>query len=104
MMNSCDGTKRDSWKDDLAIESACDRFEDACRAPASCALLPRIEDFLERHREPVRSQLLHRLLVIELDYRRQAGQSPGVEDYLARFPADGDAVLAAFRSTAEPPS
>jgi serine/threonine protein kinase/formylglycine-generating enzyme required for sulfatase activity len=101
-MDSSDGTKRDSWKEALAIESICDRFERACRERSPHHAPPRIEDFLGTHREPVRSQLLHRLLSIELDYRRQAGQSPRPEEYLPRFPADGETVLAAFRALTEP--
>jgi serine/threonine protein kinase/formylglycine-generating enzyme required for sulfatase activity len=48
--------------------------------------VPRIEDFLKNKTGLNRRTLLVGLLHADLDYRLKAGQSSGVEEYLARFP------------------
>ena len=76
------------------IVSACDRFEESWRRGEG----PRIEDFLT---EPdVHDALLERLLLIELDFRRGAGESPTPDEYRARFAGDLNVVGAVF--AAEP--
>src|SRR5262249_20996390 len=62
-----------------------DRFESAWRQ----GLRPRIEDFLDAGALSRRDELLHELLGIELEIRRQANESPGPGDYRTRFPLDG---------------
>lgn len=66
----------------LLIDSLCDRFEDAWRSND----FPRIEDFLGELDEPTRSQLLHQLLQVEVEYRYLQGNLPCMEEYLHRFP------------------
>jgi serine/threonine-protein kinase len=74
------------------IEQACDRFEAAWRA----GLRPRIEDALAVADGPARAALLRELLLIDLSYRLRQGERPVLDDYLARFPDDGEVVRAAF--------
>jgi tetratricopeptide (TPR) repeat protein len=69
------------------VEQVCDRFEAAWQAPAAADHRPRIEDFLGDAPEAVRPVLLRELIALELDYRRQQGEDPKLEDYNERFPA-----------------
>jgi hypothetical protein len=39
---------------------------------------------------------LHDLLCIELEIRRARGESPGVDEYLARFPNDRALIVEVF--------
>jgi serine/threonine protein kinase len=66
----------------LRINEVCNRFELAWRAGQR----PRIEDYLGDAAEPERSDLLRDLVASEIDYRRQAGEEPAVDEYRARFP------------------
>jgi serine/threonine protein kinase len=74
------------------------RFERAWKDGAR----PRIEDYLARVEEPFRPQALERLLRVECDFRREAGEESTFEEYLARFPGHGDVVEAVLGTT--PPS
>lgn len=65
----------------LQIEQACDRFESAWQLGDR----PRIEDYLQACPDLVPA-LLKPLLTIEVDYRRQRGESVRWGDYLPRFP------------------
>jgi serine/threonine protein kinase len=77
------------------IISLCDRFEQAWKAGER----PRIESFLNRVDDP--DALLTRLLLLELDLRREAGETPTPEDYRTRFADSSTVVDAAFaRKTA----
>jgi tetratricopeptide (TPR) repeat protein len=60
----------------------CDRFEAAWKAGQR----PRIEDHLAAVPEPERPELLRELILLEIDYRRSAGDPPQAEELLARFP------------------
>ena len=57
---------------------------------------PRIESFLTEIDNP--DALLERLLLLELDFRKQAGETPAAEDYRARF-ADSPTVINAVFGT-----
>jgi eukaryotic-like serine/threonine-protein kinase len=74
------------------IQAVCDRFESDWRAGGR----PRLEDRLVGVAGPERAALVRELLAVELHWRRRAGERPGAEDYLARFPGDIDAVRAAL--------
>ena len=74
------------------VDRACDDFELAWRNGGR----PRIEDYMNDASEPRRSALLRALLATELESRRARGERPGPEEYLRRFPADGELVTAAF--------
>jgi serine/threonine protein kinase/Tfp pilus assembly protein PilF len=67
-----------------AIDAACDRFEEAWRAPGG---RPRIEEYLEKVTGSERPLLLVELVLLDLFYRSRAGEPLRPEDYLARFPA-----------------
>jgi WD40 repeat protein/tRNA A-37 threonylcarbamoyl transferase component Bud32 len=64
------------------VDEVCDRFEIAWREGRQ----PRIEDYLGDATEPERSALLRELLLLDIHYRRQRGETPQVEDYGPRFP------------------
>jgi serine/threonine protein kinase/WD40 repeat protein len=64
-------------------ERECDRFEAAWKAGQR----PRLENHLAAVPEPERPALLRELLLLEVDYRRLAGEHPQAEEFLARFPA-----------------
>jgi WD40 repeat protein len=67
----------------LRAERVCKRFEAAWRAGQQ----PRIEDFVKDEVAAVRTPLLHELVEVEVECRLGRGEAPGLEEYLARFPA-----------------
>jgi tRNA A-37 threonylcarbamoyl transferase component Bud32 len=78
------------------VEEACARFKASWQTRQPGQSPPRIEDYLAEVPAPARAILLQALLVLELVYRRQAGDRPGPEEYLARFPQDREVIQAAF--------
>jgi serine/threonine-protein kinase len=64
------------------IDSACDRFETAWKS----GNLPRIEDYLNEIAAPERPVLACELILLDIYYRRLAGQTCVVNDYESRFP------------------
>ena len=59
---------------------------------------PRIEDYLARlEGEDDWSQALEELLLLELEYRRERGDTPRVEEYEARFPQVAELVESTIR-------
>jgi eukaryotic-like serine/threonine-protein kinase len=66
------------------LDQACNHFEDAWRAGR-----PRIEDHLEGWQGSEHSALLRELVLLDVDYRRRAGETCHAGDYLARFPELG---------------
>jgi hypothetical protein len=74
------------------VDECCDRFEEAWIAGRT----PRIEDFLESAAEAERPALLGELVRLELEYRRQRGESPALEEYRQRFPEHADRIEALF--------
>jgi serine/threonine protein kinase len=79
------------------VDEVCDRFEDAWKAGQR----PRIEDHLNDVRAPERSLLLRELLVVELQYRCQNGETLVVEDYAQRFPDYSDLIWGIFAEQME---
>lgn len=77
-----------------AINRACCEFEEEIRAGRS----PEIEPYLgaEGIAEEDRDELLEELIRVECELRREAGESPRLSAYLARFPARQGAVRRAF--------
>jgi serine/threonine protein kinase len=75
------------------IDEACDRFEAACREAAE---RPDLADFLAGFGHPAVSRLLGELLAVELEIRRDVGETLDPEAYRARFPAHLDVINAAF--------
>jgi tetratricopeptide (TPR) repeat protein len=86
----------------LRVEEACERFEAGWKAGRR----PAVEDELAGAGGPVRPMLLRELLLVDMSYRRRAGERPDADEYLARFPDDGAAVRAAIAAAmkGEPPS
>lgn len=72
-----------SW---LEREAVLDRFETAWQKADDV----RIEEFLPPPGSP-RTELLHELIKIDLEYRWRHGQRPRIDDYTRRFPELGDA-------------
>lgn len=78
-------------------ERVCDRFETAWgdgHAPA-------LEDYLGDPTSSRHSVLLRELLVVELVYRRKAGECPTSDEYVSRFPGRVEAIAAAFDASEE---
>jgi serine/threonine protein kinase/tetratricopeptide (TPR) repeat protein len=75
------------------VENLCEAFETAWKTGNSL----RIEDLVGNLTEPARTALLRELLLVELKYRLQRGEQPGLEEYLDRFPSQAGTVAEAFR-------
>jgi WD40 repeat protein/serine/threonine protein kinase len=76
------------------IDSACDRFESAWKS----GNLPRIEDYLNEIAAPERPVLACELILLDIYYRRLAGQTCIVDEYASRFPDLDPTWLAAVIS------
>jgi serine/threonine protein kinase len=83
------------WQGLLVV---CDRFEAAWRT----AQEPRIEDYLGEAPAADLSTLLHELLALELELRRDRGENPTPEEYHARFPGHAELIGSVFDAT-DPP-
>ena len=80
------------------IDDLCTKFEDAWRRDQP----PTIESVLPHATSPVeRDALLAELLVLDIDYRRQRGDQPTVQEYCDRFPQDSDTVRRALKKGQE---
>jgi WD40 repeat protein/serine/threonine protein kinase len=64
------------------LDLICTQFELALKRGER----PRIEEMLVGQAEPERSVLLRELVLLELDYRRAAGEERRADEYLTRFP------------------
>src|SRR5262249_52925980 len=73
-----------------------DEVSDRFKSDWEAGQRPRIEDYLGDGGEPERPLLLRKLLRIELQYRRQSGDTLGMEGYLRRFAAWAEVVHEAF--------
>jgi len=75
------------------IDRLCLAFEDAWRAGAK----PRVEDYLRDVTEGEHDALLRELLLLDVDYRRRAGEAVELAEYRARFPRNKNLIDAVFR-------
>ncbi len=66
------------------VVQACDRFDEAWRAGRR----PDPGEYLGAAAGPARAALLRQLLLLDWEYRRQAGDDPRAGDYRTRFPED----------------
>jgi tetratricopeptide (TPR) repeat protein len=93
-------TEDDSLSLSLArqVDEVCDRFEQDFRQ----GLAPRIEACLDAWPGDAsgRAALLRALLGLELELRRQRGESPSAVEYAGRFPDDRETVAAVFANAA----
>ena len=64
------------------IDQICDGFETAWNS--TCR--PQIETFVAAATGPGRQLLLRELVILDVDYRKRHGETPGVTDYRHRFP------------------
>ena len=80
------------------IDQLCDAFEAAWRAGER----PRIEEYLARVDEPVRSRLWAELLLSELECRRRQGEVPTLQEYHERFPDHQDHLERLFANVIPP--
>ncbi|WP_237227476.1 serine/threonine-protein kinase [Rubinisphaera sp. JC750] len=64
------------------VDALCDRFEQAWDADNR----PRMEDFLDGLDEKLQQAALWELIALELDLRRDCGETPGKSEYEQRFP------------------
>jgi eukaryotic-like serine/threonine-protein kinase len=76
------------------VNAACERFESAWRAGAASRI--RIEDVLEGWTQPGLGTLIAELIALELELRRDAGESPRPREYLDRFSGHAREIEAAF--------
>jgi WD40 repeat protein/serine/threonine protein kinase/tetratricopeptide (TPR) repeat protein len=67
------------------VDKACDHFEAAWKTAAAADQRPRIEAYVDDVAEPERAALVHELILLDIDYRRRAGERPRAEDYRDRF-------------------
>jgi serine/threonine-protein kinase len=72
---------------ELRIDQICDAFELSYQRNEN----PRIEDFLDDSLGEVKSQLME-LLMVELSYRKKAGDTPRFDEYATRFPEHSDVL------------
>src|SRR5208282_2019452 len=88
-------------------DRVCDQFEAAwkARAPGTPGRYPRIDAFLAEVPPAEWPDLLRELLILDLDYRRQLGENPTLEEYRAEYPAlELDRFASLFAQAFEPPS
>jgi formylglycine-generating enzyme required for sulfatase activity/tetratricopeptide (TPR) repeat protein len=78
----------------------CHRFEAAWKAGQR----PRLEDYLALVPQPPLPRLLWELLHLEVYYRRHHDERPQPAEYLARFPADAELIVAAFAEVETDPN
>jgi tetratricopeptide (TPR) repeat protein/tRNA A-37 threonylcarbamoyl transferase component Bud32 len=76
----------------LRLDAACDRFEADWREGRR----PRIEESLGQVPESERTELFRELLPLELEFRRDTGESPTPDEYRRRFPTYPQVVADAF--------
>ena len=74
---------------DLHVDEACLRFEAACKA----GLRPRIEDYRGHAEGAESAALLQELILLDIAYRRQRGETAQSAGYLVRFPKVDSAWL-----------
>ena len=74
------------------VDRACDNFEGRLRAGER----PPIEDFLGATGGSERQSLLRELVRLEVEYRREQGEAPRLDDYIGRFPDSSAAIREGF--------
>src|SRR5215469_16139454 len=83
-MNEADGPRNPTLPLEVArrLDPICDRFEESWLAGRR----PQLEQFLDQAPQSDRSALLREMILLEIDYRRRAGEQPAAEEFLVRFP------------------
>jgi predicted Ser/Thr protein kinase len=100
-MNEAARAEPESGALDEQIDRVCSPFEAACQGALAGAAWPRVEDFVPPAAAAEHLPCLRELILLEVHYRRQAGQEPQLPEYRARFPELDPAWLA--EALAPPP-
>jgi serine/threonine-protein kinase len=82
------------------IHPFCEEFEAHWRAGGAA----RIEDYLERALERDRGALVRELLLLEVEIKRERGETISPDDYRSRFPDSASEIVAAFAQQSPPPA
>ncbi|MBN2578471.1 MAG: SUMF1/EgtB/PvdO family nonheme iron enzyme [Pirellulales bacterium] len=83
------------------IDPICQAFEAAWQSGKR----PHIGKYVAKMAEPGRTNLLRELLLLDIEYRRKAGEEPQATDYLSQFPVnDQTAIGEVFRESSTPGS
>ena len=100
MNHGADGTQNlDLLAIDRELEPICEQFEQSWNTESRLS----IEDCLQQVDESIaRNRLLSNLLRIDLELRRDAGESPVADEYLPRFPEHEDSIRQVFEPTDAP--
>ncbi len=81
----------------------CDQFEAAWKAAVKAGTRPTIDAFLADVPPAEWPELLRELLILDLDYRRQRGEAPTLEEYRSEYPALGlERFAAVFAESPQP--
>ena len=81
----------------------CDQFEAAWKAAVKAGTCPTIDAFLADVPPAEWPELLRELLILDLDYRRQRGEAPTLEEYRSEYPALGlERFAAVFAESPQP--
>ncbi len=87
-----ESSRDDSLARARSVNRTCEAFEAAWRAGHPIA----IAHYLESSGAAGSLELFRELLGLEIELRREGGETPAVEDYVARFPASEDIVRDVF--------
>lgn len=82
------------------IDRVCDRFEAALKAGRR----PHLERYLRKAPPAAQAELLRELLVLEVHYRSQSGETPQRQEYHHRFPEHTELIHAVFRDVRPSPA
>lgn len=78
------------------VEAICAQYEKAWQSVATGEPGPRIEDYLPDPADPGRPLLLCRLLMLDIRHDERRGRIPTEQEFLARFPQDGQVIRDTF--------
>jgi serine/threonine protein kinase len=87
----------DSLARDRSVNRSCERFEASWRAGER----PRVADYLASSDPAEHDALFVELMALEVELRREGGETPGIDEYVAEFP-DRKAVVEKIFSELEP--
>ncbi len=82
------------------VDAQCDRYEEVFRARHN----PRIEAFLASVGDAAQPSLFRALLELDIELRKELGETPLVSDYDDRFPENRSTIQAIFEDAARPDS
>jgi hypothetical protein len=100
-MNEHAGRGAVTWTPEVArrLDDLCVRFERAWQAGTG---RPDLVQSVAEAPKAFRESVLYELLLLELAYRRRAGEAPAPEDYRVFWPVCRSVIDAAFADAARP--